>query len=192
MVQIRTSSRLRELYLRWKGWRKVPFRTKFFIGMDLEGNTFWEFENRNNPGRPRRIVELLGPKKAYIDYKLPPQWNQWLRHVRIDPPSIEELDGEQSRLAGLAAKVAAADARWRSVPLKDSPVANNSVSPQGMPGMDSIDANAATAAAGTEAPPSSEQSTKPEAPKSKSAPTASSPSADYQPTPWSSKPRVRK
>ncbi|KAK9381809.1 uncharacterized protein V2V93DRAFT_367921 [Kockiozyma suomiensis] len=136
-MQIKSSSAIRTLFLKWKALRNVPFRTKFLVGMDLEENTFWEFENRNNPGRPRRMVKLLGAKKEYIDYKLPPQWSQWLRHVRREPPSIEELEAEQRRLATLNYRVRAAQEKWASIPLKEESVASGSVSPQGMPGTNS-------------------------------------------------------
>ncbi|ODQ68919.1 hypothetical protein LIPSTDRAFT_76553 [Lipomyces starkeyi NRRL Y-11557] len=61
----------RSLYLRWKALRNVPFRKRFLIGTDLEGNTFWEWRNLNNPGRQRRMVELRTAKRDYVDYRLP-------------------------------------------------------------------------------------------------------------------------
>ncbi|KAK9477185.1 hypothetical protein V1514DRAFT_283584 [Lipomyces japonicus] len=119
-----------QLYNKWRSI-KIPLRKKFYVGQDLDGNTFWEFENKNMPSRPRRIVQLRNRTQAYIDYKLPPQWNQWLRYVRHDPPTIEELQNEELRLATLKQRILEADARWKSIPLKtksnikdDVPISN--------------------------------------------------------------------
>ncbi|KAK9323733.1 hypothetical protein V1517DRAFT_90029 [Lipomyces orientalis] len=153
---------LRSLYLRWKALPKVPFRKRFLIGTDLEGNTFWEWHNLNNPGRPRRMVELRTAKRDYVDYKLPPQWSQWLRHVRIEPPSIEELMKEEARLASIQAKVQAAEQRWQSVPLKQTAVSPGSVSPQGMPGHGMLNPDASRPTGSTSSP----STATPEAPAS--------------------------
>lgn len=50
--------------------RNVPFRTKFFVGYDLDGNTYWEFKNHNDPYKLRRIVEYRIPRLNLIDYKI--------------------------------------------------------------------------------------------------------------------------
>ncbi|KAK9464412.1 hypothetical protein V1512DRAFT_250109 [Lipomyces arxii] len=140
-LYLANSGYIRSIWLRWKMLRRVPFRKRFLIGTDLEGNTFWEWNNLNNPGRQRRLVELRNGKTEYVDYSLPPQWGQWLRHVRYEPPTVQELMNENVRRAGIAARVAAAEQRWKSIPLKDRPVEHNSVSPQGMPGADMLDTN---------------------------------------------------
>ncbi|KAK9462165.1 uncharacterized protein V1516DRAFT_663876 [Lipomyces oligophaga] len=137
-MQIRTASNLRSWYLHWKALR-LPFRSKILVGMDLEENTFWEFVNKNKFARPRRIVELYNSRMSYVDYELPPQWSQWLRHARQDPPSIEELENEELRIASINERVRQAQSRWESRPLKThSSVAPGSVSPQGMPGMSMV------------------------------------------------------
>ncbi|KAK9483697.1 hypothetical protein V1527DRAFT_453869 [Lipomyces starkeyi] len=195
----------RSLYLRWKALRKVPFRKRFLIGTDLEGNTFWEWQNLNNPGRQRRMVELRTAKRDYVDYKLPPQWNQWLRHVRIVPPTIDELMQDESRLAGIQAKIQAAEKRWKSVPLKQTAVAPGSVSPQGMPGSGMLNTDARPAG-----PTSSKSSAKPQTPAGGITPKRermerkreegainpaveehSAGGAEFQPQAWQSKPIKR-
>lgn len=98
--------------------RTVPFRTKFFIGYDLDGNTYWEFHNPNNPYRPRRIVEYRENKGNWVDYEMPPQWMQWLRFTRPNYPTLEELYADKVRQETLILKVKAAEARWKSIPLK--------------------------------------------------------------------------
>ncbi|KAK9360632.1 hypothetical protein V1504DRAFT_475839 [Lipomyces starkeyi] len=195
----------RSLYLRWKALRKVPFRKRFLIGTDLEGNTFWEWQNLNNPGRQRRMVELRTAKRDYVDYKLPPQWNQWLRHVRIVPPTIDELMQDEARLAGIQAKIQAAEKRWKSVPLKQTAVAPGSVSPQGMPGSGMLNTDARPAG-----PTSSKSSAKPQTPAGGITPKRerterkreegainpaveehSAGGAEFQPQAWQSKPIKR-
>lgn len=61
----------KQMIHRWKALRTVPFRRKFFIGYDLDGNTYWEFRNDNNPLRARRIVDYREPNKNWVDYKMP-------------------------------------------------------------------------------------------------------------------------
>ncbi|KAK9354236.1 hypothetical protein V1505DRAFT_170659 [Lipomyces doorenjongii] len=196
----------RSLYLRWKALRKVPFRKRFLIGTDLEGNTFWEWRNPNNPGRQRRMVELRTAKRDYVDYKLPPQWNQWLRHVRIVPPTVEELLQNEARLAGIQAKIQAAEERWKNVPLKQTPVSPGSVSPQGMPGSGMLNTDARPAeatsskpSAKAQAPASGFTTGKRERTERKRDDGAINPAveehsaggAEFQPQAWQSKPIKR-
>ncbi|KAF5113629.1 hypothetical protein DV454_003455 [Geotrichum candidum] len=109
----------RQAYLQWRSLRNVPFRNKFFIGYDLDGNTYWEFFNPNNPDRARRIVEYRDPKLNWVDYEAPPQWVQWLRYARPHYPTLDELHRDKVRQQQIKEKVRQAEARWRSVPLVD-------------------------------------------------------------------------
>ncbi|PUU83255.1 hypothetical protein B9Z19DRAFT_1073357 [Tuber borchii] len=104
---------LTRIYYTWKSL-KLPWRRKVFVGMDLEGNSFWELPISAH-GRVRRIVAYKDPKRDLVDYKLPPQWTQWLRHNRT-APTIAELHADIARQAQLKQLVAAADARWNSKP----------------------------------------------------------------------------
>lgn len=61
----------KQIYLQWRSLRNIPFRKKFFIGYDLDGNTYWEFYNPNNPYKARRIVDYRIPRKNWVDYKMP-------------------------------------------------------------------------------------------------------------------------
>ncbi|KAF5103013.1 hypothetical protein D0Z03_000303 [Geotrichum reessii] len=109
----------RQAYLQWRSLRNVPFRKKFFVGYDLDGNTYWEFFNPNNPERARRIVEYRDTKLNWVDYEAPPQWLQWLRYARPHYPTLEELYNDQVRQMQIKQRVREAEARWRSVPLVD-------------------------------------------------------------------------
>ncbi|KAK1756157.1 hypothetical protein QBC47DRAFT_379266 [Echria macrotheca] len=106
------SPTLRAWY-RWKSLR-LPWRRKFLVGLDLQGNTYWEFRiagDRSAEGRWRRIVQY--PRKThYGDVKVPPAWHQWLRNTRADPPSIEEQAADVARQERMKVLAAQADARW--------------------------------------------------------------------------------
>ena len=50
------------------------------------------------------------------------QWHQWLRHTRIDPPSIQEQQMDVHRQERMRTLAAEADERWASQPsFLDSP-----------------------------------------------------------------------
>lgn len=61
----------------------------------------------------RRIVNYT--QSAHLsDVQISPQWHQWLRHTRADPPSLSELTQDLLRQEKLKALAAAADAKWTS------------------------------------------------------------------------------
>jgi len=63
----------------------------------------------------RRIVQY--PITAqYSDVNIPPQWHQWLRHTRVDAPSLTEQSQDLVRQRNLKVLAAAADARWAAKP----------------------------------------------------------------------------
>ncbi|CCH46293.1 hypothetical protein BN7_5885 [Wickerhamomyces ciferrii] len=102
------------LWHQWKSLRNVPFRKKWFVGYDLDANTYWEFSNANNPvGRLRRIVEYHEKGKNFTDYKIPPRWIQWLRHTRYDYPSLQTLIAEEQRQEAMKILASRADERWK-------------------------------------------------------------------------------
>jgi NADH dehydrogenase [ubiquinone] 1 alpha subcomplex assembly factor 2 len=69
----------------------------------------------------RRIVQYPA-STHYSDIKISPQWHQWLRHTRPDPPSITEQSQDIIRQQNLKILAAEADARWAAKPsLLDSP-----------------------------------------------------------------------
>ena len=82
--------------------------------MDLAGNKYWFFRPTSN-ARPRRIMEN-NPRIPYSDIQIPPQWHQWLRYTRPDPPSIPELQYDVQRQENLKQLVRAADERWAAKP----------------------------------------------------------------------------
>ncbi|KAF7862013.1 hypothetical protein EAF04_007893 [Stromatinia cepivora] len=105
-------SPIRKAWYRWKALR-LPWRKRFFVGLDLQNNSFWEFRDAINAGRMRRIVQAP-PSTQYSDVKISPQWHQWLRHTRADAPSIEELLGDVARQERLKILARQADERWNA------------------------------------------------------------------------------
>lgn len=96
----------KQLYFKWRSLRNVPFRNKFFVGYDLDGNTYWEFSlDKSVATRPRRIFE---PRISQVNIHsyfemIPIQWVQWLRYSRKYHPSLEDLAKEEVRVEQLRA-----------------------------------------------------------------------------------------
>lgn len=109
----------RQLWHRWKALRNVPWRKRWFVGYDLEGNSYWELMDYNNPYRLRRKVEL-GRKMHIADFKPMPQWMQWLRHARPTPPTVEELLADLHRQEQLKLLSHQANQRWQQVPVRST------------------------------------------------------------------------
>jgi hypothetical protein len=63
----------------------------------------------------RRIVQYP-PATHYSDLNISPQWHQWLRHTRREPPSIAEQSQDLIRQENLKVLSAQADARWAAKP----------------------------------------------------------------------------
>ncbi|KAF2092139.1 hypothetical protein K490DRAFT_31916 [Saccharata proteae CBS 121410] len=103
-----------QLWFRWKALN-LPWRRRWLRGVDLAGNTFWEFKDQINANRLRRIVKY-NPKAHYADVKLTPQWVQWLRHTRFEAPSISEQQLDEIRQVRMKQLAAEADARWAAKP----------------------------------------------------------------------------
>ncbi|KAF7891696.1 hypothetical protein EAF00_007998 [Botryotinia globosa] len=105
-------SPIRKAWYQWKALR-LPWRKRFFVGLDLQNNSFWEFRDAITAGRMRRIVQTPSSIQ-YSDVKISPQWHQWLRHTREDPPSVEELLGDLARQERLKVLARQADERWNA------------------------------------------------------------------------------
>jgi NADH dehydrogenase [ubiquinone] 1 alpha subcomplex assembly factor 2 len=63
----------------------------------------------------RRIV-LYPSSTHYSEIKISPQWHQWLRHTRSDPPSLTEQSQDLVRQQNLKVLAAEADAKWAAKP----------------------------------------------------------------------------
>ncbi|KAF4455132.1 hypothetical protein F53441_2452 [Fusarium austroafricanum] len=104
-------------WYKWKALR-LPWRKRFLMGYDLQGNTYWEFRLKRGAEsneRWRRIVKY--PRSThYSSVKVSPQWHQWLRHTREEPPSIEEQHSDVMRRVRMQKLAAEADARWEAKP----------------------------------------------------------------------------
>ncbi|PHH79740.1 hypothetical protein CDD82_2197 [Ophiocordyceps australis] len=125
---------LTHAWYRWKALR-LPWRKRFYVGQDINGNTFWEFRlttrgdaSGPNMERWRRVVDY--PRSTpYSDVKVSPLWHQWLRHCRDEPPSLAEQHQDLVRQHHIKLLAADADARWEAKPrLVDAPAANQTPS----------------------------------------------------------------
>lgn len=90
-----------------------------FSGLDLEGNTYWEFKDQlsSKQGRMRRIVQY--PSTIHysdVSGQISPAWHQWLRHTRDQPPTLTEQSQDLVRQQHLKVLAAQADARWAAKP----------------------------------------------------------------------------
>lgn len=114
-----------QLWHRWKSLRNVPFRKKWFVGYDLEGNSYWEFRDRNNPSRLRRQIAHNRPHYMFGAFQPHPMWIQWLQFTRAKPPTLQDLVNDAQRLQRLKVLAEHADQKWRSKPLKSSSNSKN-------------------------------------------------------------------
>ncbi|KAL1616976.1 hypothetical protein SLS56_011196 [Neofusicoccum ribis] len=120
--------RLRQLWYRWKAL-DLPWRKQWLRGVDLAGNTFWEFKEVYGAQRFRRIVKY-SRRTHFGDVKLTPQWIQWLRHTRANPPTISEQQLDEIRQVQLKQLAAEADARWAAKPSALDPLPQPRPHPQ--------------------------------------------------------------
>ncbi|KAF2193731.1 hypothetical protein K469DRAFT_712522 [Zopfia rhizophila CBS 207.26] len=105
---------IRRLWYNWKMMR-LPWRRKWLVGFDLQGNTFWEFKDALHANRNRRIVKY-SRWTHHGDVNVPPQWMQWLRNTRFEPPSLAEQQADVVRQERIKLLAAQADERWASKP----------------------------------------------------------------------------
>ncbi|KAL5001901.1 hypothetical protein BDV10DRAFT_182058 [Aspergillus recurvatus] len=98
-------SPINSLWFKWKSLR-LPWRRSFLVGYDLAGNTYWEFRDRLNAGRLRRI--LKPPSRTHygdVQVSQPPsiqeQQEDLLRQQRIQllaDMHKKKWEAEQARL----------------------------------------------------------------------------------------------
>ncbi|OQE24551.1 hypothetical protein PENSTE_c007G07294 [Penicillium steckii] len=102
------------LWFQWKSL-KLPWRRSRLAGVDLSGNTFWEYKDDLNATRWRRMLKP-DPKMHLSDVQVTPQWHQWLRHVRENAPTVQEQQQEVARQMQIKQLARLADERWASKP----------------------------------------------------------------------------
>lgn len=113
----------------WYKWKtlRLPWRRQFLVGLDLQGNTYWEFRDRGVDAKSltrwRRIVRFPSGRDHHpSEVQVPPAWHQWLRHTRATPPSLAEQRADVARQERMKVLAAEADARWAAKPsYLDSP-----------------------------------------------------------------------
>ncbi|KAF2830372.1 hypothetical protein CC86DRAFT_391309 [Ophiobolus disseminans] len=107
-------SAIRRAWYEWK-MKRFPWRKKWLVGFDLQGNTFWEFKDQLHALRNRRMAQYS--RSTHLgDVQVSPSWMQWLRHTRFDPPTITEQQQDVARQDRMKMLASQADARWASKP----------------------------------------------------------------------------
>ena len=94
--------------------------TLFSTGLDLSGNTYWEFRLtrgdptvshnlKNNDSSFSASHQQAYPFRRMVHYprsthfsevKVPPAWHQWLRYMRAAPPTLDEQRADVARGRG--------------------------------------------------------------------------------------------
>ncbi|KAH7096641.1 hypothetical protein BKA62DRAFT_491686 [Auriculariales sp. MPI-PUGE-AT-0066] len=90
------------------------FRAKGYVGKDLVGNKFYEHVTpfgESSLRKTRRVVQYAAKSSDMWDAvtsqkRLAIQWQAWLSHTRIDPPSVVELQQDEARKTRLQINVA--------------------------------------------------------------------------------------
>jgi NADH dehydrogenase [ubiquinone] 1 alpha subcomplex assembly factor 2 len=187
----------RDLWIKWKMLR-LPWRKRFLIGtsldssynpililtrpagQDLHGNTYWEFKDAINHTRWRRIVQA-SRKTHHSDVQISPQWHQWLRQTRADPPSIQEQTADLQRIAQMKQNARLADERWAAkAKYIEKPKPTSTVNPE-------VERAAAEQAPAPHQPPPSEKTksaVETEDPWKKASESGSNPGATWTPEAW--------
>ncbi|KFY08595.1 hypothetical protein V492_06097 [Pseudogymnoascus sp. VKM F-4246] len=108
------TSSFRKAWLKWKSIR-LPWRKRFLVGLDLQGNTYWEFRDTLSPGRMRRIVDYPSSVQySDVSSHITPAWHQWLRHTRKEAPTLAEQELDVLRQRRVKVLAAQADERWEA------------------------------------------------------------------------------
>ncbi|KAJ2159319.1 hypothetical protein GGF46_003111 [Coemansia sp. RSA 552] len=95
----------RRLYMQWKALR-LPWRKDVLIGTDLDGNLYFERAVRGATRMRRNIVySKKTPVSDYNDKIIPVQWQAWMRHTRVQAPTIAELIQDLQRRERIADNV---------------------------------------------------------------------------------------
>ncbi|RYP18160.1 hypothetical protein DL765_004086 [Monosporascus sp. GIB2] len=125
-------------WYKWKSLR-LPWRKRFLVGLDLRGNTYWEFrlvrgdptshpsgtttsasahrsQQNQTPTYPFRRIVHYPRSTHYSEVTVPPAWHQWLRYQRAAAPTLEEQLADAARQERIKVLAAQADARWAAKP----------------------------------------------------------------------------
>ncbi|MEW5304740.1 MAG: hypothetical protein WDW38_009703 [Sanguina aurantia] len=86
------------------------FLKKEVVGFDKAGNKYFRyFENMDGLKKERREVKWASPHMYYDPNEIPPEWRMWLRKLRENPPTEEEVSMGEQRSETMRVKVAAID-----------------------------------------------------------------------------------
>ncbi|PNW78340.1 hypothetical protein CHLRE_09g401150v5 [Chlamydomonas reinhardtii] len=78
------------------------------VGEDALGNVYYRwYEGSGEHRTERREVQWVSEHMYYDPKEVPAEWRMWLRRLRQDPPTPEELVQSAAKAATLSARVAA-------------------------------------------------------------------------------------
>ncbi|KAK9904855.1 hypothetical protein WJX75_003869 [Coccomyxa subellipsoidea] len=84
--------------------------SKELVGHDIHGNKYYRWPDTSVHGEPieKRIVKT--PDGRYDPRLVPPEWIQWLKQTRGEPPSPEEILQMEAKRQAIKHRAAALDA----------------------------------------------------------------------------------
>ncbi|KAF7729839.1 hypothetical protein EC973_003573 [Apophysomyces ossiformis] len=112
-MQRPTTSLLKRLTQGYKASR-FPWKKHVLVGIDLDGNEYWEMPNPLG-GREKRWVEMR-EEPDYANFRqdqIPVQWQSWLRHTRFEAPTIQDLIADERRKALIQERAHRLDIEWQ-------------------------------------------------------------------------------
>ncbi|KAI9227927.1 MAG: hypothetical protein DHS80DRAFT_31290 [Piptocephalis tieghemiana] len=98
-------------------WRRLPlpWRRAHFIGLDVQGNEYYEQKQPTFPGRPVRrwMQPAMTTMDLFEETHIPVQWQSWLRHRRPEPPTDQEIQADEAYRLRTVARAAKLEEQWQ-------------------------------------------------------------------------------
>ncbi|KAG0045959.1 hypothetical protein BGZ83_008833 [Gryganskiella cystojenkinii] len=94
----------------------APGGGRRLAGKDLDGNLYFEKPDPNGGRYPRRTVELANPELSeanYDDANITVQWQSWLRNTRPTPPTLAEIQRDETRKQLTISRAKVLDQAWQ-------------------------------------------------------------------------------
>lgn len=84
----------------------LPWRREKYMGVDLEGNMYFQAPPIGATYKAKRFVLFSNGSEEYTPNSIDVVWSSWLRHTRTHPPSLQELKNDVTRKEELKILVA--------------------------------------------------------------------------------------
>ena len=89
------------------------------VGTDLKGNKYYEIIKDGSKPRREVITAKNFKPERYTPETIPTEWQAWIRGMREDPPSLDELRKKERKLDILQEKVKQIEERDRKLQEKE-------------------------------------------------------------------------